>query len=166
LIELTCLNSENIEFPDTAEAMSDPNGLLAFGGDLSVETLIKAYSQGIFPWFDDDQPILWWSPNPRMILLPQQLHISRSLAKTLRTHPYQVRFDSDFPRVISNCAAPRRNSEGTWITDEMADAYCDLHNARIAHTDEKWAGGEINRPLYVVDLAKVLFGESMLIPVS
>src|SRR5437868_2729186 len=123
-------------FPPAGDALADPNGLLAAGGDLSPERLTEAYRHGIFPWFSDGQPILWWSPDPRMVLLPAQLRVTRSLAKTLRNREYEVRADTDFAGVINACAEPRETQPGTWINDEMIAAYTALHERGIAHSVE------------------------------
>ncbi len=145
--------------PDTAE--TEPDGLLAVGGDLSPTRLVQAYRQGIFPWYSAGQPILWWSPNPRMVLFPERLHVSRSLRKTLRRGRFDVTFDRDFDAVIHACAAPRKDEEGTWITPEMIDAYRRLHALGLAHSVEAWHEGELAGGLYGVTLGRVFFGESM-----
>lgn len=149
-------------FPDVSLALTDPDGLLAVGGDLSVGRLIQAYKQGIFPWYSAGQPILWWSPDPRFILLPENMHISRSLAKTLRQGRYQVSLDSAFRQVIDACASVTRSGQdGTWITDQMLDAYVALHQAGYAHSVETWIDGKLAGGLYGVALGGVFFGESM-----
>ena len=128
-------------FPVVEQALRYPNGLLAAGGDLSVERLLDAYRHGIFPWFNADEPILWWSPDPRMVLMLDEFRISRSLAKVLRNMDYEVRFDTDFERVMRSCAAPRSyrgEHHGTWIQESMIAAYCDLHRAGYAHSVEVW----------------------------
>lgn len=152
---------EDLTFPPVEEAMDDPNGLLAAGGDLSPERLLRAYRQGIFPWFDDDQPILWWSPDPRAVLFPSNIHISRSLAKRLRRGDFHFSFDRCFEDVVAACAAPRQYSQGTWITDDMAEAYAALHDRGMAHSLEVWQGDELVGGLYGVSLGKLFFGESM-----
>lgn len=149
------------DFPPIEQALKEPNGLLAAGGDLSVPRLLKAYSRGIFPWFDDEQPILWWSPDPRAVLFPQNLHISRSLHKTLRSNRFRVTFDTNFDAVIRACSAPRRNSNGTWITEDIIDAYNAFHNRGFAHSVECWFGDTLVGGLYGVALGKLFFGESM-----
>ncbi len=148
-------------FPDVESALQEPDGLLAIGGDLSPRRLIRAYRQGIFPWYSDDQPILWWSPDPRSILYPQNLKISRSLRKTLNKDLYSVTADKAFRRVIEYCAAPRRSGGGTWLTAEMVEAYCHLHDLGLAHSVESWYQGELVGGLYGLALGKVFFGESM-----
>jgi leucyl/phenylalanyl-tRNA---protein transferase len=148
-------------FPPLAEALSEPSGLLAAGGDLSPARLIDAYRSGIFPWFSPGQPILWWSPDPRMVLLPPELNLSRSLGKTLRKGGYTVRADTAFGRVIAACAEPRPTQSGTWITDQMIDAYTTLHERGIAHSVETWVDGELAGGLYGVALGRMFYGESM-----
>lgn len=148
-------------FPDPRLAMSEPNGLLAIGGDLSERRLLAAYRGGVFPWYNDGQPILWWSPNPRAVLFPERLKISRSLAKTLRAGRLHITFDRAFAAVVEACAAPRAAGGGTWITGEMAAAYRRLHAAGAAHSVECWEDGELAGGLYGVALGRVFFGESM-----
>jgi len=148
-------------FPEVSLALQDPDGLLAIGGDLSEKRLLAAYRQGIFPWYSDDQPILWWSPNPRMVLYPDNLHISKSLRKTLRKENYSITFDSVFDQVIDECAAPRNYTADTWITDEMTQAYIRLHQSGYAHSVECWQDNELIGGLYGIAIGKVFFGESM-----
>jgi leucyl/phenylalanyl-tRNA--protein transferase len=148
-------------FPDVELALRDPDGLLAVGGDLSQRRLLAAYRRGIFPWYSDQQPILWWSPDPRSVLFPQELHISRSLRKTLRQERFRVTFDQCFTQVIAACAGPRETQAGTWITEEMQLAYIDLHRAGYAHSVEAWHGEQLVGGLYGVALGRVFFGESM-----
>lgn len=149
-------------FPPTTLALTDPNGLLAVGGDLSPTRLISAYSKGIFPWFDDDQPILWWSPEPRMVFTPGHVHQSKSLKKHLRKHPCTVTINCDFEAVIAHCRQPRVQQEGTWITDEMMEAYIALHHQGFAHSIETRTGdGRLIGGFYGVGIGAVFFGESM-----
>jgi leucyl/phenylalanyl-tRNA--protein transferase len=148
-------------FPPVEHAAREPNGLLAAGGDLSVARLVSAYGSGIFPWFNEDQPILWWSPDPRMVLFPSELKISRSLAKTLRNARFEVRADTAFRNVIRNCRMPRQGQDGTWITGPMVEAYCKMHEAGIAHSVETWLDGELVGGLYGLALGRAFFGESM-----
>jgi leucyl/phenylalanyl-tRNA--protein transferase len=150
-----------IHFPEVKYALQDPEGLLAVGGDLSPQRLIHAYQQGIFPWFSDDQPILWWSPNPRLVLFPEQLHISRSLAKNIRNSSLRISLDENFPAVMRACSEPRPDQEGTWITDDMLAAYSQLHDMGVAHSVEAWDGKELVGGLYGIAIGKVFFGESM-----
>jgi leucyl/phenylalanyl-tRNA---protein transferase len=141
---------------------ADPSGLLAVGGDLSKERLLEAYRVGIFPWYSDDQPILWWSPDPRLILDLKDFKISRSLRKTLKKGVFEVTFDHAFEEVIQACAAvPREAQNGTWITAEMQEAYINLHGLGYAHSVETWLGGKLAGGLYGVSLGKCFFGESM-----
>ena len=141
---------------------ADPSGLLAVGGDLSNERLLEAYRLGIFPWYSDDQPILWWSPDPRLVLDLKDFKISRSLRKTLKKGVFQVTFDRAFEEVIKACAVvPRTAQNGTWITEEMREAYINLHGLGYAHSVESWFGGKLAGGLYGVSLGKSFFGESM-----
>jgi leucyl/phenylalanyl-tRNA---protein transferase len=147
-------------FPDPARA--EPDGLLAVGGDLSPERLLTAYAAGIFPWYGDGSPILWWSPDPRLVLEPARLHVARSLRRTIRQGRYRVTADEAFERVIERCAArPRPGQEGTWITEEMCRAYVDLHRLGFAHSFEAWVGKDLAGGLYGVSLGAAFFGESM-----
>lgn len=149
-------------FPPVERALSEPNGLLAAGGDLSPQRLIAAYRGGIFPWFSPGDPILWWSPDPRMVLLPDEPKISRSLMRILRNAKYEVRLDSAFPQVIAACAqSPRDGQAGTWITAEMQSAYCLLHEMGHAHSVETWIDGELAGGLYGIAIGRAFFGESM-----
>lgn len=154
-------NSSPYAFPPIERALTHPDGLLAIGGDLSPERLMIAYQKGIFPWYSDDQPILWWSPSQRMVLFPEHLQISRSLRKTLNKHKFTITLDQNFPQVLKSCAAPRRQQEGTWITDEMYEAYCLLHQRKFAHSVEAWYDDQLVGGLYGVAMGKVFFGESM-----
>jgi leucyl/phenylalanyl-tRNA--protein transferase len=148
------------QFPDPRTA--DPDGLLAAGGDLSIESLVTAYSQGIFPWYDKHSPILWWSPDPRLVLFPSRFKISDSLKQRIRRGKYEVKTDCDFEAVIGHCAETRRKDQrGTWITDEMKKAYIDLHREGLAHSFETYYEGELAGGLYGVSLGRAFFGESM-----
>ncbi len=149
-------------FPHVAQALKEPNGLLAGGGDLSPQRLLAAYRRGIFPWYSAGEPILWWSPDPRMVLFPGALRITRSLAKTLRNADYRVTLDSAFAQVIAACAAtPRPGQNGTWITREMQQAYLRLHALGYAHSVETWRGGQLVGGLYGVAIGRAFCGESM-----
>lgn len=148
-------------FPDPRLAMRDPNGLLAAGGELTPQRIIAAYHKGIFPWYSEGEPVLWWSPDPRAVLLPDELDISRSLRKTLKQRPFHVRSDTAFRRVMGECAAPRAGQSGTWITADVLDAYCRLHDMGIAHSIECWQDDQLVGGLYGIALGKVFFGESM-----
>lgn len=151
---------EDIVFPPPDYA--DPSGLIAVGGDLSSERLLEAYRVGIFPWYSDDQPILWWSPDPRFVLELGEFKISRSLRKTLKRKLFEVTFDRAFHEVIAACASvPRDGQKGTWITPEMQQAYIRLHHLGYAHSVESWFEGELVGGLYGVSLSKAFFGESM-----
>jgi len=145
---LTWLQRDTLTFPPLAKAMREPNGLLAAGGDLSAERLIQAYRHGCFPWFSEGQPILWWSPDPRTVIFPDELHVSRSLGKLLRQQRYTVTFDQDFAAVIQACAAPRAYADGTWITEGIQQAYLELHQRGYAHSVEVWDQGELVGGLY------------------
>lgn len=149
------------EFPPVEEALAEPNGLLAVGGSLTPRRLLQAYRHGIFPWYSEGQPVLWWSPDPRMVLYPGDLRISRSLRKTLAATAFRVTFDHAFERVIRACAAARGDEAGTWITEEMVAAYCRLHQLGHAHSVEVWCGEELVGGLYGVAIGRVFFGESM-----
>jgi leucyl/phenylalanyl-tRNA---protein transferase len=148
-------------FPPVQRALHHPNGLLAAGGDLSPERLLAGYRHGIFPWFSEDDPILWWSPDPRMVLFPAELRVTRSLAKAMRNRPHEIRIDHAFGAVIAACAAPREGASGTWITERMREAYERLHRLGVAHSVETWIDGELAGGLYGVALGRVFFGESM-----
>jgi leucyl/phenylalanyl-tRNA--protein transferase len=147
-------------FPDPDFALSEPNGLLAIGGDLSPARLLAAYRRGIFPWFSEDQPILWWSPDPRAVLFPNELHISRSLRRRLRSNRYGVSVDQDFDGVIRGCAGARRTA-GTWLGEDMIAAYTELHRLSVAHSIEISQHDELVGGLYGVHLGGIFFGESM-----
>lgn len=153
-------------FPDVARALREPNGLLAVGGDLSPERLIGAYRRGIFPWFSPGDPILWWSPDPRVVLLPDRIRISRSLRKRLHRRELAVTLDRSFGAVIRGCAAPRDAAGGTWIVPDMIDAYERLHRLGLAHSVEVWTGDpgpeeNLGGGLYGVALGRAFYGESM-----
>jgi leucyl/phenylalanyl-tRNA--protein transferase len=148
-------------FPAAEQALDDPPGLLAAGGDLSLPRLVAAYRKGIFPWYSEGQPVLWWCPDPRAVLFPAEFRRSRSLVKAERNGGFEVRFDADFEGVIDGCAAPRRAATGTWITREMRAAYVALHHAELAHSVEAWCAGQLAGGLYGVQLGRVFFGESM-----
>ena len=154
------LSKKEPGFPPLEE--SDENGLLAIGGDLGTERLKAAYSSGIFPWYQDGQPILWWSPDPRMVLYPDKLKVSHSLKQTIKSRRFQVTFDREFARVIDSCSqATRSGQDGTWITKEMKNAYIRLHKAGLAHSVETWLDGELAGGLYGVSLGGIFCGESM-----
>jgi leucyl/phenylalanyl-tRNA--protein transferase len=148
-------------FPPVSKALRSPNGLLCAGGDLTPQRLLEAYRHGIFPWFSEGDPILWWSPDPRMVLFPEELKVSRSLRKTVQRGVYETRFDASFSDVMHACAEPRAGQHGTWIMPEMIAAYTRLHHLGFAHSVESWRGGELVGGLYGLALGKVFFGESM-----
>ena len=148
-------------FPPVEEALRNPNGLLCAGADLSVPRLLAAYRNGIFPWYSGDEPILWWSPDPRMVLFCDELKISRSLDKNLRNKGFETRIDSAFAKVIKACAEPRKEGAGTWISAEMQAAYVALHRAGHAHSVETWLDGGLVGGLYGVAIGRAFFGESM-----
>jgi leucyl/phenylalanyl-tRNA--protein transferase len=156
------LKQDDLSFPDPENALKEPNGLLALGGDLSLERLLAAYKLGIFPWYETDQPILWWSPNPRMVLYPDELHISKSLEKVINKGLFKVTFNQNFSAIIQACSNQRsKNRNGTWITDEMQQAYLNLHKAGWAHSLEVWEENELVGGLYGIAVDKIFFGESM-----
>lgn len=148
-------------FPDIETALFDPDGLLAVGGCLSSQRIINAYQQGIFPWYSIGEPILWWSPNPRLVLFPNKLKVSRSLRKTMRKGEFTVTYDQAFPRVMQLCAAPREKESGTWISEDIYQAYVQLHQQGIAHSYEVWMEGELVGGLYGIAIGQIFFGESM-----
>jgi leucyl/phenylalanyl-tRNA---protein transferase len=153
-------------FPPLQCALREPNGLLAAGADLSPARLIEAYRHGIFPWYSAGEPILWWSPDPRMVLQPERIKVSRSLSKTLRRGDFTVSADLAFDQVIVGCSQPRDDQPGTWITEEMRHAYCALHEAGVAHSIEVWRGGQLAGGLYGIAIGRAFFGESMFSRVS
>jgi leucyl/phenylalanyl-tRNA--protein transferase len=149
-------------FPALAKALKEPNGLLAAGGDLSPERLLQAYRQGIFPWYSPGQPLLWWSPDPRMVLFPRELKVSRSLARRLRKDDYEIRFNTSFRQVMLHCALTERpGQDGTWITADILEGYCRLHALGYAHSVETWIQGELVGGVYGVAIGKMFCGESM-----
>lgn len=153
-------------FPHPDRALTEPNGLLAAGGDLSLPRLLRAYREGIFPWYEAGQPILWWSPDPRTVLFSDQVVISRSLRKTLRNGRFRVSFDEAFREVIRGCAEPRGGVHGTWITYGMQQAFVQLYEAGHAHSVEVWQDGELTGGLYGVSFGRMFYGESMFSRVS
>ena len=149
------------QFPPIASALDDPDGLLAAGGDLSPPRLLEAYRHGIFPWYSEGQPILWWSPDPRMVLYIDEFKVPRSLRKVANKRPFEITVDSDFAGVIGACAGPRDGARGTWITSEMMHAYIDLHRLGYAHSVEAWRDGRLAGGLYGIAIGRIFFGESM-----
>lgn len=158
---LTWLQRDSLTFPPLDKALREPNGLLAAGGDLRAERLIAAYRHGCFPWYQEGQPLLWWSPDPRTVLFPDELHVSRSLRKVIRQGHYRVTFDQAFSDVIQACAAPRDYADGTWITTPMQQAYIELHGRGVAHSVEVWQSEQLVGGLYGLAMSKLFFGESM-----
>ena len=148
-------------FPPIERALSEPDGLLAAGGGLAPDRVVAAYRSGIYPWYSDGQPVLWWSPDPRMVLFTDEFRPSRSLERRVRQRRFDVRVDTAFGRVIDGCAAPRGGRAGTWITAEMRSAYVELHRRGVAHSVEAWRGGELVGGLYGLAIGRVFFGESM-----
>ena len=159
---LAILSKNKRYFPPTHEALIEPNGLLAIGGDLTPERLLNAYKLGIFPWYESPNPILWWTPNPRSVLFLNELHISRSMRKILKRKQYRVVFDKDFAKVVEQCALTRKSYGGTWLNREMQRAYIDLHNIGVAHSISIYdLNGALQGGLYGLALGKIFFGESM-----
>ncbi len=154
-------DDQHTPFPDVERALAEPNGLLAVGGSLSSARLLEAYRRGIFPWFADNQPVLWWSPDPRALIVPGRLRLSRSLRKALRQRRFELTLDRQFQAVVESCAAPRAEQAGTWITAGMATAYANLHAEGYAHSVEVWREGDLVGGLYGVSLGGAFFGESM-----
>jgi leucyl/phenylalanyl-tRNA---protein transferase len=148
-------------FPPIETALSDPNGLLAAGGDLSAARLLDAYRRGIFPWSADDEPILWWAPDPRMVLFLDELHVARSLKKRIRSGVFSTTADRAFDAVVAGCAEPRADADGTWITAAIANAYAGLHRSGHAHSVETWMDGQLVGGLYGVSIGRMFYGESM-----
>lgn len=155
------LDPDSLSFPPIEQALEDPNGLLAVGGDLSPARLLEAYRHGIFPWYENPQPILWWSPSPRAVLFPQNLHINRSLRKQLRRESFTLSVDHAFDDVIEACAGLSPKRPGTWITTAMKQAYIKLHQLGWAHSFEVWTGGRLIGGLYGIAIGELFFGESM-----
>ena len=162
--------TDDTPFPSVERALRSPNGLLAAGGDLSVPRLLAAYRSGIFPWFNPGEPVLWWCPDPRMVLIPGELKVSRSLAKMLRNGRFEARSDTAFEQVMRGCAAPRAKNytghPGTWIGEDMIKAYCMLHQQGHAHSIETWLDGKLVGGLYGISIGRMFYGESMFSEVS
>ncbi|VAW51865.1 Leucyl/phenylalanyl-tRNA--protein transferase [hydrothermal vent metagenome] len=163
--QIPWLEENNFKFPNVNTALTEPDGLLAASERLTPELVVEAYKQGIFPWYSDGQPVLWWSPNPRCVLYPEKFHVSRSFKRTLNNNPFEVKINTAFREVMLACAQPRRNdnaeNEGTWITQKMLDVYCQLHAAGIAHSIECWHGKQLVGGMYGLVLGDIFFGESM-----
>ena len=165
MLEIWQLDKE-LWFPSPKLALTEPNGLLAFGGDLCAERLLLAYQNGIFPWFNEGEPPLWWSPAPRMVLYPEEMKVSRSLAKRLKRQEFQLSFNTCFAQVIEQCAISRQATTGTWITSDMQAAYGDLHQQGYAHSVEVWQNEQLVVGIYGLALGGIFFGESMFRKVS
>lgn len=160
-LRLPELHRHDLWFPPLDEALQDPNGLLAFGGDLRPERILAAYRHGVFPWYQDGQPILWWSPDPRAVLFPAEIVVSRSMRKVLRDPAFSIHLDRDFDAVIRACGELTERRTGTWITEPMRRAYGELHRRGHAHSVEVWRDGELVGGLYGLAIGRVFFGESM-----
>lgn len=158
---LSWLQRDDLSFPPLDKALREPNGLLAAGGDLSAERLLAAYRHGCFPWYQEGQPLLWWSPDPRTVLYPDELHVSRSLRKRMRQESFTVTFDQAFAEVIDGCAGPRSYTQETWITSHMKAAYLKLHEMGVAHSVEVWRDRQLMGGLYGLAIGRLFFGESM-----
>ncbi|PKO46230.1 MAG: leucyl/phenylalanyl-tRNA--protein transferase [Betaproteobacteria bacterium HGW-Betaproteobacteria-22] len=159
--KVACIDGD-CDFPPLTEALAEPNGLIAIGGDLSLSRLLNAYQHGIFPWFSHGEPILWWSPDPRMVLQPHALKISRSLKKTITQKKFEVRFNSAFKEVMTQCGQTVRSQQtGTWITEEIINGYCRLHEAGYAISAESWLNGQLVGGCYGVKIGRMFYGESM-----
>ena len=164
--QIPWLEDNNFIFPDVSSALTEPDGLLAASALLTPELVIHAYQQGIFPWYSDGQPVLWWSPDPRCVLFPESFHISRSLKRTLNSNQFEIKTDTSFRQVMLACAQPRIDKDGisesgTWITDAMLQVYCELHEKGIAHSIECWHEGELVGGIYGLVIGDIFFGESM-----
>jgi len=162
---VACIDGD-CDFPPLSVALTEPNGLIAIGGDLSAARLLKAYQQGIFPWFSEGEPVMWWSPNPRMVLFPNELKVSSSLKKTLRKQPFKLRFNTSFREVISACSSTPRldknnHSAGTWISNEMINAYCELNRLGYAICMESWLNNQLVGGCYGIKIGRMFYGESM-----
>ena len=155
------LEENGFRFPDVEHALLDPNGLLAASLSLTPELVVDAYERGIFPWYSEGQPVLWWSPDPRCVLFPGKFHVSRSFRRTLNNNPFEIRTDTAFRQVMLACAEPRKDEAGTWITDAMLEVYCRLHEQGICHSFECWYEDELVGGIYGLILGDMFFGESM-----
>lgn len=160
-MNLPLLSGDPSWFPPTSAALDDPNGLLALGGDLSAERLLSAYTRGIFPWYQDHQPILWWTPDPRMTIRPTECHVSRSMRKFIDKTQWTIAVDRNFEQVMQACAQDRGRTSGTWITQQMHSAYCQLHRLGFCHSIEVYDEQELVGGLYGVSVGQIFFGESM-----
>ncbi|MFK7855225.1 MAG: leucyl/phenylalanyl-tRNA--protein transferase [Granulosicoccus sp.] len=154
-------DDDQTPFPSVSSALNEPNGLLMAGGNLSPKRLLSAYRAGVFPWYEEGEPILWWSPDPRCVIWPSDIRITRSLSKTIRSNRYEVTENLAYQEVMKQCGAPRNGSSGTWVTNEMIEAYCELNKLGVAHSLEVWMGHRLVGGLYGIKLGGVFVGESM-----
>ncbi len=159
--QITWLEDTNYRFPDVSSALTEPDGLLIASELITAELVITAYTKGIFPWYSDDQPVLWWSPNPRCVLYPDKFHVSRSLRRTLNNNPFEIKTNTAFKEVMQACAKPRADGAGTWITERMLSVYCELHDRGFAHSIECWQQDVLVGGMYGLVLGDMFFGESM-----
>ncbi len=159
--QITWLEDTNYRFPNVSSALTEPDGLLIASELITAELVITAYTKGIFPWYSDDQPVLWWSPNPRCVLYPDKFHVSRSLRRTLNNNPFEIKTNTAFKEVMQACAKPRADGAGTWITERMLSVYCELHDRGFAHSIECWQQDVLVGGMYGLVLGDMFFGESM-----
>ncbi len=159
--QITWLEDTDYRFPDVSSALTEPDGLLIASELITAELVITAYTKGIFPWYSDDQPVLWWSPNPRCVLYPDKFHVSRSLRRTLNNNPFEIKTNTAFKEVMQACAKPRTDDAGTWITERMLSVYCELHDRGFAHSIECWQQDVLVGGIYGLVLGDMFFGESM-----
>lgn len=159
--QISWLEDTDYKFPDVSTALTEPDGLLIASELITAELVITAYTKGIFPWYSDDQPVLWWSPNPRCVLYPDKFHVSRSLRRTLNNNPFEIKTNTAFKEVMQACAKPRADGTGTWITERMLSVYCELHDRGFAHSIECWQQDMLVGGMYGLVLGDMFFGESM-----
>ena len=159
--QISWLEDTDYKFPDVSAALTEPDGLLIASELITAELVITAYTKGIFPWYSDDQPVLWWSPNPRCVLYPDKFHVSRSLRRTLNNNPFEIKTNTAFKEVMQACAKPRADGAGTWITEKMLSVYCELHDRGFAHSIECWQQDMLVGGMYGLVLGDMFFGESM-----
>jgi len=159
--QISWLEDTDYKFPDVSAALTEPDGLLIASELITAELVITAYTKGIFPWYSDDQPVLWWSPNPRCVLYPDKFHVSRSLRRTLNNNPFEIKTNTAFKEVMQTCAKPRADGAGTWITERMLSVYCELHDRGFAHSIECWQQDMLVGGMYGLVLGDMFFGESM-----
>ena len=159
--QISWLEDTDYKFPDVSTALTEPDGLLIASELITAELVITAYTKGIFPWYSDDQPVLWWSPNPRCVLYPGKFHVSRSLRRTLNNNPFEIKTNTAFKEVMLSCAKPRADGAGTWITEKMLSVYCELHDRGFAHSIECWQQDILVGGMYGLVIGDIFFGESM-----